>query len=83
MQQLAEGNLRASDEEQEHFLLVISGKINPLYFVEHTYLKYLSLIKKEKTGRSVKKSTLSEILNENLAINDNREQAENFIYSVQ
>lgn len=49
MQQLAEGKISAENEEQEHFLLVINGTVEPLYLTELTYLKYLEIIQKKET----------------------------------
>ncbi len=83
MLQLAEGLMKPCNEEQEHFLLVVSGKIKPLYFIEHLYLKYLNYINKEKTSRSLKQMLPADLFIENLSINSNCESADNLIYSVQ
>ena len=76
MHQLAEGHIKACNEEQEHFLLVISGTVKPLYFIEHTFIKYLNFIKKDK---KVKKMMPTEIPMMNIPNSSHFEQGGNYI----
>ncbi|MBF0266250.1 MAG: DUF413 domain-containing protein [Gammaproteobacteria bacterium] len=44
---LVNKELRPENEEQEHFLSVISGETKPLYKIEKAFIKYLNAINKK------------------------------------
>jgi len=71
IQKLVNKELAPENEEQEHFLSVVSGEIKPLYKIEKAFVKYLNAINKKNIHiRTTNKSVVNNSDNDGSDDND-------------